>query len=276
MKKKLILVLSLIIGPMIGAISFTSVIIPNNLISGGLGGLALLLNRATGLNVQLLLALLFLPIGIWAFIKFGINQIITASICYILFTVYTAFTPTLVPPLKTDFILIAIVAGILSGLSGGIVLRLGVSNGPESLIGIYLKQKFNIPIGSFFTIFNSVIIFLSMFSADITMALYSAIIIYIAGRVTDIIILGFGRYFEMNIITSKYIELADFIHKEIKRGVTYIQCIGTYELKKNMMVKTLVKNDEMIKIKNHLKALDPDSFIYINESTEVHGRGFSE
>ncbi|HBR02450.1 MAG TPA: hypothetical protein DD738_07555 [Ruminiclostridium sp.] len=276
MKKKLVLVLSLIIGPMIGAISFTSVIIPNNLISGGLGGLALLLNRVTGLNVQLLLALLFLPIGIWAFIKFGINQIITASICYILFTVYIGIMPVLVPPLKTDFILAAIVAGILSGLSGGIVLRLGVSNGPESLIGIYLKQKFNIPIGSFLTIFNSIIIFLSMFSADITMALYSAIIIYISGRVTDFIILGFGRYFEMNIITSKYIELTDFIHKEIKRGVTYIQCIGTYELKKNMMVKTLVKNDEVIKIKNHLKALDPDSFIYINESTEVHGRGFSE
>lgn len=70
--------------------------------------------------------------------------------------------------------------------------------------------------------------------------------------------------------------LTEFIHKEIKRGVTYIQCIGTFELKKNMMLKTLVKNDELVKIKNHLKQLDPNSFIYINESIEVHGRGFSE
>jgi uncharacterized membrane-anchored protein YitT (DUF2179 family) len=43
-----------------------------------------------------------------------------------------------------------------------------------------------------------------------------------------------------------------------------------------MMVKTLVKNDEVIKIKNYLNSIDPDSFVYINESTEVHGRGFSD
>ena len=276
MKKNLTLLLSLIIGPMFSAVAFTSIIIPNGLIGGGMGGLAVILYRATGLNMQLLLAGLFLPVAVWAFFQFGIKQIITASVCYILFTIYTAVMPNLIPPLKTDLILAAIVAGIFMGMSGGIVLRLGVSNGPESLIGMYLKGKFNIQMGVFLTIFNSVIVLMSILFSDITMALYSTIAIYISGKVTDFIILGFERYFEMNIITSKYMELTDFIHKEIKRGVTYIQCIGTYELKKTMMMKTLVKNDEVIKIKNYLKTLDPDSFVYINESTEVHGRGFTD
>ena len=268
------MLLSFMIGAMIGAISFTSVIIPNNLMGGGIGGLALLLSKVTGLNLQLLLASLFLPIAIWSFCKYGIKQIITASICFILFTVFMGITPYIVPSLKTDPILAAIVSGILSGMSGGIILRLGVANGPEALIGIYLKEKLNLQIGVFMTIFNSIIILLSAFNADITIALYSAISIYLSGKITDFIILGFGRYYEMTIITKEYITVANFIQTEIKRGVTYVQCVGAYELSNKMMVKTLVKSDEIIKIKNYIKTVDLDCFIYINESSEVIGTGF--
>ena len=276
MKKRLTILFSLIIGAMIGAISFTSVIIPNNLMGGGIGGLAQLLSKTTGVNMQLFLAGMFTPIAIWAFFRYGIKQIITASICFILFTIFMGFTPSVVPILKTDAILAAIVSGILLGLSGGVVLRLGISNGPEALIGMHLKEKFNIQMGVFMTIFNSIIILISALNADITIALYSGISIYISGKVTDFIILGFGRYYEMNIITKEYIKVSSFIQTEIKRGVTYIQCVGAYELNNKMMVKTLVKSDEIIKIKNYINAIDLECFIYINESSEVIGMSFKE
>jgi uncharacterized membrane-anchored protein YitT (DUF2179 family) len=276
LKKRLTILFSLIIGAMIGAISFTSVIIPNNLIGGGIGGLAQLLSKTTGINMQLLLASLFMPIGIWAFFRYGIKQIITASISFILFTIFMGVTPAIVPILKTDPILAAIVSGILLGLSGGVVLRLGVSNGPEALIGMHLKEKFNLQIGVFMTIFNSIIILISALNSDITIALYSAISIYVSGKITDFIILGFGRYYEMNIITKEYITVSSFIQTEIKRGVTYIQCVGAYELSNKMMVKTLVKSDEIIKIKNYINTIDLECFIYINESSEVIGMGFKE
>lgn len=276
MKKRLKILFSLIIGAMLGAISFTSVIIPNNLMGGGIGGLAQLLSRTTGVNMQLFLAGMFIPIAIWAFFRYGIKQIITASICFILFTIFMGFTPAVVPILKTDSILAAIASGILLGLSGGVVLRLGISNGPEALIGMHLKEKFNIQMGVFMTIFNSIIILISALNADITIALYSAISIYISGKVTDFIILGFGRYYEMNIITKEYIKVSSFIQTEIKRGVTYIQCVGAYELNNKMMVKTLVKSDEIIKIKNYIKTIDLECFIYINESSEVIGMNFKE
>ena len=276
MKKRVEILISLIIGAMIGSISFTSVIIPNNLMGGGIGGLAQLLSKTTGVNLQLLLVGLFIPIAVWAFFRYGIKQIITASISFILFTIFMGITPSIVPSLKTDPILAAIVSGILLGLSGGVVLRLGVSNGPEALIGMHLKKKFNLQIGVFMTIFNSIIILSSVLNSDITIALYSAISIYISGKVTDFIILGFGRYYEMNIITKEYITVSSFIQTEIKRGVTYIQCVGAYELSNKMMVKTLVKSDEIIKIKNYINAIDLECFIYINESSEVIGMGFKE
>lgn len=276
LKKRLVILFSLIIGAMIAAISFTSVIIPNNLMGGGVGGLAQLLSKTTGINMQLLLASMYLPIAVWAFFRYGIKQIITASISFVLFTLFMGITPSIAPVLKTDPILAAIVSGILLGLSGGVVLRLGVSNGPEALIGMHLKEKFNLQMGVFMTIFNSIIIASSLINANITVALYSAISIYISGKVTDFIILGFGRYYEMNIITKEYIKVASFIQMDIKRGVTYIQCVGAYDLNNKMMVKTLVKSDEIIKIKNYIKTIDLECFIYINESSEVIGTGFKE
>lgn len=276
MKKQLIILFSLAIGALLGATAFTSIIIPNNLMGAGIGGFAQLLSKVTGINMQLLLAGLFAPIGIWAYFKYGINQIITAAICFILFTVFMGVTPYIFPVLKTDQILAAIVSGIVLGLSGGVVLRLGVSNGPEALIGMHLKEKFNLQMGVFMTIFNTIIISLSVFNTNITTALYSAISIYVSGKVTDFIILGFGRYYEMNIITKEYITVANFIQTEIKRGVTYIQCVGAYELNNKMMIKTLVKSEEIIKIKNYINAVDLDCFIYINESSEVIGTGFKD
>lgn len=276
MRKKLTILLSLIIGAMLGAISFTSVITPNNLIGSGIGGFAQLVSKITGWNMQLLLASMFLPIAVWAFFRYGIKQIITASISFVLFTLFMGITPLIVPELKTDPILAAIVSGILLGLSGGVILRLGVSNGPEALIGMHLKEKFNLQIGVFMTIFNSIIILFSALNSDITIALYSAISIYVSGKVTDFIILGFGRYYEMNIITKEYIKVSSFIQTEIKRGVTYIQCVGAYELNNKMMVKTLVKSEEIVKIKNYIKTIDLECFIYINESSEVIGTGFKE
>ena len=246
LNRKLIIGASLAIGSLIGATTFSLVIIPNNLMGGGLGGLALLVSRLTGLNIQLLLAGLFVPIAIWAFFQYGIRQILSASVGYVLFTVFLGIIPQILPPLVTDSILAAIVSGLMLGVGGGLVLRLGIANGPESLIGMYLKKRFNLPIGTYMTIFNSTIILASLFYADITLALYSAISIYISGKVTDYIILGFGRYYEMSILTSQYIELTDYIHKTIKRGVTYIQCLGTYELKKQMMVKTLVDRKSVV------------------------------
>lgn len=275
LKRSLMISISLIVGAIFGSVSFVCVVIPNNLMGGGLGGLALLLNRATGLSIPILLAILFLPIAIWALFKYGIKHIIIASISYIIFTIMMGVVPLILPPLKTDAILAAILSGLLFGIGGGVVLRLGIANGPESLIGMALKEKFNLPIGTYFTILNSIILCASLIFSDITLVLYSAISIFISGRINNYIILGFGRYFEMSMITAQYIELTDFIHKTIKRGVTYVPCLGTFDLKKQMMVKTLVKSDEMVKIKNHLKTIDPDSFIYINESAEVIGKGFA-
>jgi uncharacterized membrane-anchored protein YitT (DUF2179 family) len=276
MKKNITAVISIFAGALLGAIAFKCVLLPNGLISGGLGGIALLISKFININIQIILAVLCLPIAIWAYIKYGIKQIISAISCFTLFTVFLGIVNTFIPAFKTDSILASVLSGVIFGISGGVVLRLGYANGPESLVGLYIKNKYNVPIGVFFTVVNIIIVCTSLLYSNLEMVLYSFISIYISGKVTDYIILGFRKYYEVNIVSDKYIEITEYIHSTLNRGATFVQCLGTYDLKKRMMIKSLVSNSEIILLKEYAKSVDKNCFIYINESFEVVGRGFSE
>lgn len=275
MKKIAKIVLFLFIGAFIGAYSFNNVLLPSDLIAGGLGGIATVITRWYGINIQLLLGLLCLPILIWAYFTYGFKQIVYAFICFTMFTVLLGAVKVF-PVLHIDAVLAALFSGVLFGISGGIVLRLGVANGPEALVGIYLKDKHGISLGVFFTVLNTTIVSSSLLLPNSTLnsILYSMVSIYISGKVTDFIVAGFRRDYEVTIISDKYEEITAFIHKELKRGATFIKGTGSYNQQEKMLIKTLVSNSELIALKEYVKGIDPVCFMYINESIGVVGEGF--
>ncbi len=86
--------------------------------------------------------------------------------------------------------------GVLLGIAGGLVLRQAVANGPEAIVGMYLKEKYDITVGTFFLVLNTVIIFSSILYGDLTLIIYSLISNYIASKVTDFVIVGTKRYYK--------------------------------------------------------------------------------
>lgn len=269
------IIISIFVGAFVGAYSFNNIILPNNLISGGIGGAATIITRLSGLNVQLSLALLCLPILIWAYKTFGFKQIIYAFSCFSLFTLMISIA-RLMPVPKVDIIPAVILSGILSGISGGVVLRLGVANGPEGLVGVHLKDKYGINVGMYFTVLNTVIVISSgvLPNTSVNTMVYSLISIFISGKVTDFIVMGFRRDYEVTIISEKYRDITDFIHKDLKRGATYVKGLGTYNKQEKVLIKTIVSNSEMIVLRDYVQEIDSQCFIYVNEITEVFGRGF--
>lgn len=267
----------ILLGALIGAYSFNNVLLPGNLISGGLGGIATVIARGQSLNIQLVLAILCLPILIWAYMTFGFKQIIYAFTCFVLFTVLLGIVKVF-PELKVDVVLAALLSGVLFGISGGIVLRLGVANGPEALVGIYLKNKYGVSLGVFFTVLNIIIVSSSLMlpGATLNSILYSMVSIYVSGKVTDFIVAGFRRDYEVTIISDKYADITSFIHNDLKRGATFIKGIGSYNHQEKMLIKTLVSNSELIALKEYVQNADPLCFMYINESIGVVGEGFEK
>jgi Uncharacterized conserved protein len=274
MKQSLIKMFWIAVGQFIAAIAFNLILIPNHLVAVGLGGLATVLNNLWGFNIQITLILLSSPILLWALFRYEKRQVFFATYSFGIFTFYIGIIDQVFKPFITDTIVAATAGGLLLGVAAGIILRQGVANGPESIVGMYLKEKRGITVGNFFMVFNTIIIFSSILYGDLTFIIYSLISNYISSKITDYVIIGNKRYYVVNIMTDNYFDVTDYIRKELKRGVTFVQGLDTSNVKKKMMVKTVVSNHELVLLKEYVKNLKDDSFVYVTESAGLIGGGF--
>lgn len=274
MQKNLRRFLWIMIGQFIAATAFNQVLIPNDLIAVGLGGIATIFYKLFGYNIQISLILLCLPILLWAYFQYDRKQVFFASLCFGTFTFYLGVVDRIMEPFVTDPIVAAVTGGVMLGIATGLILRQAVANGPEAIIGMYLKEKKGITVGNFFMVLNTVIIFSSIIYGDLTLIIYSIISNYIASKITDFVIVGSKRYYIVNIMSDNYLEITDYIRKELHRGVTFVQGMDTSNVKKKMMLKTVVTNQELVLLKDYIKKLKDDSFVYVTESAGLIGWGF--
>lgn len=271
MKKKLFWIA---VGQFISACAYCQILNANNLVATGLGGLAAVINRLTGADVQLLLVFMALPIFIWSFFSYNKKQIFYAGFSYFMFTFYVGIVNRYLPPLYTDPIAAAVSGGVVGGIAGGIIMKQRVANGPESIVALYLKEKKGISVGTYYMIINSVVIGSSIIYGDVTMIIYSLICTFVQSAVTDKLIMGFEKYYNVSIMSDQYLEITQFIRDELNRGATFIQGMDTSNVKKKMLIQSVLNQQELIAIRDYVKSFQDDSFICASRSNSIIGRGF--
>ena len=131
--------------------------------------------------------------------------------------------------------------------------------------------------GNLITIIDFIIIFLNViFLEKIEIGLYSAIAIYLMGKVIDILFEGIYFTKLLFIISDKNEEISKFIENEVKRGVTGIYGKGMYTNKEKLILMCAIGRNNLAEIKTKIKQIDPKAFLIITNSREVLGVGFKE
>lgn len=265
----------ILVGQLINSIAFASVLIPNKLVPTGLGGVATILFNLFGWDIQFLLVVLSLPLILWAFFAYDRSKVYYAAFCYGIFTFYFGIVNEHVPDFITDPIIASVLGAIMLGIGGGMVIGRAIPNGPESIVGLYLKEKRDINVPTFLMIMNMVIISSSIIYGDLTMIVYSLICNYITGRIANYVVIGSRRYFVVNIVSDHYMDITEFIHKELNRSCTFIQSVDTTSVRKRMLMKTVISSRELVKLRDYIKSFnDDESFVYAVESASIVGGGF--
>ena len=271
MKKKLFWIA---VGQFISACAYCQILNTNNLVATGLGGLAAVINRLTGADVQFLLVFMALPIFVWSFFSYNKKQIFYAGFSYFMFTFYVGIVNRYLPPLYTVPIAATVSGGVVGGIAGGIIMKQRVANGPESIVALYLKEKKGISVGTYYMIINSVVIGSSIIYGDVTMIIYSLICTFVQSAVTDKLIMGFEKYYNVSIMSDQYLEITQFIRDELNRGATFIQAMDTTNVKKKILIQSVLSQQELIAIRDYVKSFQDDSFICARRSNSIIGRGF--
>lgn len=157
-----------------------------------------------------------------------------------------------------------------------IILKVSSSTGGSDLVS-YLARKYRpaIRTSNIIIIIDIIIITINMiFFREIEIGLYSAIAIYIMGKIIDIIFEGIYFTKLVFIISDKSEEISREIGKNIKRGVTGLYGKGMYTSEDKLVLMCAATRGDVTRVRQTALRVDPKAFIVITNSREVFGKGF--
>ncbi len=259
------------LGSIIFIIGLNSILIPKGFMSGGLIGVAMVVHYLNPtLDVGPIYFLLNLPLILLGWLTIS-RKFMLYSIYGIVFFSFAAVYQAPVVPLK-DPILSALLAGVICGVGGGIILRSIGSAGGLDILSIYFHRKFGFRIGTVNFFFNAFILLVGALLFDLERALYSVIFYYASARMMEAVLTGFNRRKSILIISKNATAIADKIMKKANRGVTFLKGEGAYTGKEKNVIFTVASLTELPKIKRLVYGIDSDAFLVVNETLEVIGK----
>lgn len=269
--------LQIITGTLLMAFGIAQFLLPNQLSSGGFTGIATITYYLLNLPMGLTIIALNVPIFILAWIKKGRSFFIKGVIGTILLSFFIDALDKY-PPLTQDKLLACIYGGIIIGLGSSITLKANASTGGTDMLAYVIREyRPDYRTGSLIVVIDIIIVILNIiFLKKIEIGLYSAITIYLMGKVIDVVFEGINFTKVIYIISDKYLDISDRIAEHVGRGVTGIYAKGMYTNDEKMMLLCVASRNEAMRIKQISKKIDPRSFVVISNAREAFGIGFKK
>ena len=276
-KTAIIEILGTIVGAAIMAFGVSSFLLPNQLSSGGISGVATITYYLLKIPMGTMIILINIPLFLFAGYRIGKEFFVKSLIGTISLSLFIDILDKF-PPVTTDRFLACIYGGVIIGIGTAIILKVGSSTGGTELIANLIKTyNPHNSISRYLTVIDVLIILLNViFFQHIEIGLYSAIAIYLYGKLVDIIFEGIYFTKLLFIISDKNEEISNAIGIEVKRGVTGLYGKGMYSNKDKLVLICAASRRDVYRIKHIAKRIDEKSFIVVANAREVLGKGFKE
>ena len=92
----------------------------------------------------------------------------------------------------------------------------------------------------------------------------------------DFVLLGSKSTVQVLVFTQKYEQMADYIMKNMRRGVTVLKAVGWYTRTEKNVLLILVRKSQMPELSKGIKAIDDKAFVSVSPASSVYGEGFDE
>ncbi|MBP2100094.1 YitT family protein [Enterococcus rivorum] len=253
---------------------------PGNIYSSGITGLAQILTtlstKVVGFNIPVSITLygLNIPLFFIAWHKIGKKFTIFTIITVTLTSIFMQIVPT--TTLSNDPIICAIFGGGVMGAGIGFALKNGLSSGGLDIFSITIRKKTGRSVGSISIYFNALIIFVAGYLFGWQYMFYSALSIFVSGKVTDAVFTK-QKKMQVMIITAHPEEVIAEIQNKMRRGITIInEAEGAYKHDKQKILITVVTRFELPALEDAMKESDPSAFVSISDNVKILGRFYEE
>lgn len=270
-------IVGIVLGCFITAFAVNWILLPNQLSTSGVTGIALIAQKLTGINYTYLYYAFNMLILISAFVFLGKKaffKIIAVSVLYPTLLVITDKIDFVF--VKGDMFLVCIYFSLFYGLGAGLVMRRGFTfGGTDTLARILNKKVFkNVSLSRVMLVLDAIVIIMLgvFFGKDI--ALYALVnhVIYI--YVIDYVLFGFrSKLYKVSIISHNPREIANFIFKELGRGVTIHDVVGAYTNEPKKMITCICAPSQSAILRRFLAKNYPDVFMEVSPIVTVYAIG---
>ena len=270
-------IIIILAGNSLSALAVVTLVIPTGLPTGGSTGIGLFMNKVFGINMSLVVftfnILVFILGAVVLGKKFALTTIL--STFYYPF-ILNVFQRTIsIGIITEDKLLATIFAGLLMGVSLGMVFRVGASTGGTDIPPLVMNKLFGIPVSVGMYGIDLAVILLQVFSHKLEMVMYGILLVFTYTIVIDKVLLLGTKKVQVKIISKKQQEICDVVLNMIDRGVTLLHSKSGYHKREQEVILTVVNKREYLRLIKNVQKIDPSAFIVVSEVNEVNGRGFT-
>lgn len=271
------------IGISLYSLSWVAIIVPANIVGGGVTGMALLLEKFTGGAIELQYGM------------FALNSILIVAATFTIgfkFSAKTIYAVILMPiivgwlrvflknhgfdlGLADDKLLSALLAGVVAGTGISINFSQGGSSGGTDIIAMIINKYRPISYGKVIMACDFIIVGTSYFIGNgLSTVIYSLIVVGALGYTLDAMLNGSKQSSQIFIVSKFYSEIARSLGEDNNRGVTLLEASGWFSKSQMKMVVVVVRKLDSSNILRIVRDIDPEAFITVGSVMGVYGKGF--
>ena len=264
-------------GCLLLSFAITSILKPNGLMTGGITGISILLEKLSGINysyIYYFLSMLVL-LSAWLFLgKKDAYRILLLSVSFPFMLILMEKFPF--PLVENDTFLATVYYGIIAGVGCGLIMKRGFSAGGTDTIGKIIQKRVLpfINIGQIILCIDTVIVLISGLLFNRNVALYAIITQIIFMKSMETVLFGLGsKSVKIEIISSSYEEISHYILNQISRGISVYDIRGGYTNEIKRKIVCICSPREAMLIRMHISQVDQSAFVDILPVISVWGNG---
>ena len=253
---------------------------PLSMVTGGFSGIGILVKKLTqtarwsGIPVGMTTLLLNIPLFIWGYSQKGkvfVKKTVYAASC---FSFFLLIIPTF-DIVKQDYLMAALVGGLLNGTGIGLVFSQGASTGGSDLLSVLTAKILpGLSASERLILIDTLIVAAGVFIFGLEIGLYAVVAVFVTGKVSNAILDGLKFAKIAYIISDHPEEISEHILRELGRGLTGLEGQGMYSEKHKMVLMCVVSKKEAVLLKDIVKNADNEALLILSEAKEVLGEGF--
>ena len=268
--------LKILFGSILTSLAFRYFTFPNDIVSGGVGGIAQILNLLLGTPVGLMTILFNIPLFLLAWRRLGRRFVLLTGVCMLISSVSIDLLSSVARPLTTDPMLAAVFGGLARGFGYGVIYTTGATAGGIDIPARLLRRKYpHINFSTFIMAIDAVIVVaFSLIFRKAESCMYTLICMYITAKVNSLILYGPVNSRLCYIISDRSEDLRHAITGRLGRGATMLEGHGAWSGKEKQVILCVVKPAQIGSLRKLVREIDESAFLVVSDARSVYGQGF--